>query len=80
MSTNKELEQKVSSLENKVGQLATTNSQVLDDIAALKAIILNWCRTLVYGSRWSTRNCFENKKESKIKQFINTIKMFLLIK
>jgi hypothetical protein len=36
MSTNKELEQKVSSLENKVGQLATTNSQVLDDIAALK--------------------------------------------
>jgi hypothetical protein len=37
MSTNKELEQKVSSLENKVGQLSTTNSQVLDDIAALKS-------------------------------------------
>ena len=36
MSTNKELEQKVKNLENKLGHIANTNSQLLDEVATLK--------------------------------------------
>jgi hypothetical protein len=36
MATNKELEQKVITLEKRVGQLSSTNSRLLDEVAVLK--------------------------------------------